>query len=454
MRYQNGLAPIMTVVVVAGALWACNDDVAKPEPLQPPDGVEATVAGNTATVSWTGSLTAESYTVDLMAANEATRTQTVPKATTTASFSDLTPGVMYSAEVTARRGTESLKTAAVSFRVPDPRGELIKAITNNFPTSLHGTAKGMAYWYNQPNGYGAQIGVSYAGLGCGGCHAYNSALTGTSSTTPCLACHPASEADPAVANYDAVNYDKCLACHGRQAAEVAMNLPDVHRTNGMNCGSCHNATEIHGGTDKNSFLQTITTTCEDCHKTGGTAPVPSATISHNTHNSKLACQTCHMTGSVTCYNCHFNDEITAMKKTAYKRFADWTFLGNFRGKVYPMNFQSVEYNGQTFNAWGPFTGHNITAAGKTCSACHGNGIMEQYAATGAIKVTWWDAATRTIQHVSGVIPVPADYATSLRFDYVTKLTDGTWRFVETGPDRSQMLFGTPLTADQMAKLRE
>ncbi len=57
---------------------------------------------------------------------------------------------------------------------------------------------------------------------------------------------------------------------------------------------------------------------------------------------------------VPCYNCHFQTEIDENRKLAYAKFRDWLFLGNFRGQVYPMNFQSVEYQDNTFIAYGPF----------------------------------------------------------------------------------------------------
>jgi len=287
---------------------------------------------------------------------------------------------------------------------------------------------------------------------CSSCHVFNEALTGVSRDTPCLACHPASATNPQVVNYSVVSQAQCLKCHSRQAAEIAMNLPDVHRAAGMECVDCHPADQVHGtGGAEATMFDALNVACIDCHDDGGAGPAVPNTSVHTMHTSTVACQACHMSGSVTCYNCHLKDEIVAKKKTAYARYADWLFLGNYRGKVHPLNFQSVEYEGTTFNAWGPFTGHTITRAGRMCGHCHGNANVKAVLG-GQLAVTRWDPATATMSHATGMIPVPKDYSLLLRFDYVTKNAAGAWSFVETGPEKSQMLFATPLTAAQMARL--
>lgn len=138
---------------------------------------------------------------------------------------------------------------------------------------------------------------------------------------------------------------------------------------------------------------------------------------------------------------------------AFRRFADWLFLGNYRGKVYPLNFQSVEYGEETFNAWGPFHGHTITSEGRACNACHGNTNLAT-ALTDGLAVTSWNATTGTMSHVTGVIPVPPNYQSAFRFDYVTREVGGPWFFLETGPDNSHMLYSTPLTSSQVNSLLE
>ena len=53
-----------------------------------------------------------------------------------------------------------------------------------------------------------------------------------------------------------------------------------------------------------------------------------------------------------------------------------------------------------------------------------------------------------------MVPVPPDYQTALRFDFVDLDRPGgkVWSFLESGPDRIQMLFGESLTDSQMEKL--
>lgn len=330
------------------------------------------------------------------------------------------------------------------------RDSLIAKITREFPLSLHGTAKGMRFWYEASSGFRTQTGVQYDRLTCVGCHAYNSALTGVPSNQPCLACHTEVVGQPGVPNYDAVDQNKCMKCHSRQAAEIAMNLPDVHRAAGMKCSECHTSGEMHRGITATTMFDAMEARCENCHMNGeaSTSTQIPGTPSHRRHGNRLDCQSCHMSGSVTCVNCHFEDDVTKATRTAYKRFADWLFLGNWNGEIRPLNVQTVEYQGKTFNAWGPFGGHTITAVGRSCADCHGNPNM---LAT-SLQVTKWNPTTKTMDHLSGVIPVPWDYATRLKFDFVAKNLDGTWSYLKSGADRSQMLYATPLTPDQMQQL--
>ena len=60
------------------------------------------------------------------------------------------------------------------------------------PNSLHGTTRGMEYWYSQEqNGFEQFTGVPYEDLACGGCH------------TTCQSCH---EGEPGATP---VSDDKC-----------------------------------------------------------------------------------------------------------------------------------------------------------------------------------------------------------------------------------------------------
>jgi hypothetical protein len=311
------------------------------------------------------------------------------------------------------------------------------------PISLHGTADGMGYWYQASlGGYEKLTGIPYKHLQCGKCHV---GPGGNQGQHICLDCH--SDTRP---GEELVSVTKCLSCHSRQASEIQMGVPDVHRAAGMECWDCHSHQEIHGdGQAYNSFLETPSPRCEDCHKT-----VPSSQA-HTVHGNKLNCASCHMATATTCYNCHFDTEIKQGKKDAYRKVNGWQFLANYRGQVYPFNFQSVEYEGKTFVAIGPFSGHTITKAARPCADCHNGPAMQELAATGKIQIAKWDPATNQLVFRKGVVPIPMTFKTTLQFDFVDKVTGTTtWRFLESGADDMQMLFGTPLTDAQMNKLKQ
>jgi hypothetical protein len=334
----------------------------------------------------------------------------------------------------------------------DGTAELIAEIRESLPLSLHATAQGMRDWYNQPDGYGAIIGLDYETLGCKGCH-----VPATGEDEACLVCH--NDIQAAAEGTEVIDYqESCLtACHGRQNAEVAMGLPDVHRDAGMTCGECHGVDEIHGdGTAGTTMFEHNfpETQCADCHVEGGSAPVPPNIRAHRVHGDDLACESCHMSASVTCYNCHFAEEVENHRKVAYRKYTDWLFLGNYQGQVHPMNFQSVEYEGHSFNAWGPFTGHTITAQGRDCNACHGNENIRAYdLAGGTLDVVRWNSDLSSLVPRTGIIPLAPGFAQSYTFDFVTKEGAGSWFFLEQGPDNTQIRYGTPLTPAQMESLR-
>lgn len=333
----------------------------------------------------------------------------------------------------------------------DPLAERIAEIRSNLQTSLHATAAGMEDWYTQPDGYGNMINVPYDDLGCGGCH------VDAEREDVCLECHEDVEA--AFLGTEVIDYEQsCLtACHGRQRAEAAIGLPDVHRDAGMNCGECHTSNEIHGDGNPDAHMferDVFEVTCLDCHGEGGDATPVSTRQSHTIHGDELSCEACHQAASVSCYNCHFAEEVENNRKVAYSKFSDWVFLGNYRGKVYPMNFQSVEYEGQTFNAWGPFHGHTITAQGRNCNACHSNDALLDLDRDGTLKLVEWDEDLNKLVYRRGIIPLTPDFQDTFLFDYVTKDAGGGWIFLEEGPDQTQIRFGTPLTTEQLDLLRQ
>lgn len=302
-------------------------------------------------------------------------------------------------------------------------------IEEAFLTSLHATGQGKITWYSETSGGLERFtGISYSSLACQNCH-----------KPECTNCH--------VTPGDHVSDDKCLGCHGRQQAERA-GFNDAHRTRGMRCMDCHTLREMHGdGTRYASLLDkgAMDAKCVNCHKT------LQQHTAHSTHAQTVACASCHMKSVVTCYNCHFESEIQQKTKRPHAQFKNWMLLVNRDGKVHPGNFQSVTYQGKAFVAIAPFTAHTILKDAQGCADCHNNAAVQQYKQSGRIQVARWDGSSGKVTPLTGVIPVVPDYRQALRFDFVD-FRDGKWVFLKSDADAMQLLFGEPLTAEQMQKL--
>jgi len=139
--------------------------------------------------------------------------------------------------------------------------------------------------------------------------------------------------------------EQCTACHGSRVGtdfkgEIEGNVPDVHRTGGMQCNGCHGMEEIHGdGTAYNHRYEVANMPrCEDCHAddivvntgsdcavchSGGDTPVVPAAQKNHAHHAGVAancshchspvpttalpvaqCQVCHSQPYKNCTNCH------------------------------------------------------------------------------------------------------------------------------------------------------
>jgi hypothetical protein len=312
-----------------------------------------------------------------------------------------------------------------------------------FSTSLHATAQGMKTWYEESNrGFEVFTGIPYSQLSCKTCH-------DPSSTGGCAACH--ANPNPQIgARVDASLGGVCGDCHGRQKAE-ATHFSDVHRALGMGCMVCHTKEDVMGdGNAYSSMLEegAIDATCEACHASLTENPY------HVAHLETVDCSACHVQSVVSCYNCHFETEVQLDRKVAYGQFRDWIFLLNRNGKVHAANFQAVKHGDRTFVALAPFYAHTVSSKPRECLDCHGNAAVRDYLDDGVIKVAWWDEATGTLKHAAGAVPVPADYRTALRFDFVDLDRPGgtSWSFLESGPDSIQILFASPLTDSQIESL--
>ncbi len=306
----------------------------------------------------------------------------------------------------------------------------ILAISETLRTSLHGTTRGMAYWYATDQGGFQQIAdVPYKDLGCKSCHVPASA---------CYTCH----LDPLAAPKDA----QCLTCHRRQQLEQDLGLKDVHRSAGMACVDCHTISQVHGN---RTFHQTMfngvisMVDCTDCHALDKLPSTPA----HTSHGNRLHCTACHMRATVSCYNCHFESEIAGKGKVPYGAFSDWLFLVKWRGQVHQGNLQTITYNGKSFITIAPFAGHSVyvpPAGYEICHKCHENEMVMKYQQTGTMTATWWDETDREVENFAGVIPVPEDWQEALKLTYVTMDESGEWVLVNNDADVKQMLFCEPL----------
>lgn len=427
---------------LAVVLGACGEGTGLQVPGSP--SVQVATVRDTVKVTWTPAQGATSYRAVLKAGTDSL-TRSLDSPATTAAFTS-TDGVkdatVYTASVYARNaagemGSANTPTVETNFFPWD----------ENFPTSLHATGRGKHTWYDvQPNGgFEQYTGVSYGSLSCKSCH--DPAITGG-----CKSCHD-TDTPTLGAKVDASLAGKCGTCHSRQKAEAAA-YSDVHRDLGLKCMDCHSLGDIHGdGTAYPSMLSqgAIGAKCTKCHQT-----LASNTY-HSIHASKVDCTACHTQSVVTCYNCHFETELALQQKKPYGQFKDWEFLLNRDGKVHTANLQSIKYQDKTFVALAPFTSHTITRSARSCGDCHGNAAVADWAADGVIDVVTWDAASSKLTYLKGVIPVPPNYQTGgLKWDFVDLNQPGgsVWSFLKTGADKVQLLFGQPLTAEQMEKLKQ
>ncbi len=330
----------------------------------------------------------------------------------------------------------------------------------NFETSLHKTRAGKNYWYGSANGgFESLTNIPITDMGCNDCHGptdangnpYPEEFPGAS----CTDCHD---------SQFKVSQTQCYGCHGRQATEAnKMKLPDVHRDAGMVCWDCHGSEDLHGdGTEYQSMLQpgAIKADCanEGCHPT-----LPETHDPYDPHDGALHCTSCHAKTVITCYNCHLESQVEAHVKRAYKPLNDFVLLVNRDkdNKVYPATFQSLTHDGKSFAAFGPFTAHTITAEGRKCDDCHKNQNVKDYFANGELKFATWNDTDSSLSWLKGVVPIPHDYDTTFKMDFLTyngntsdpavpsknwsKIGKETW-------DGHQMFFATPLTPYQMQML--
>jgi hypothetical protein len=326
----------------------------------------------------------------------------------------------------------------------------------NFPTSLHATRQGKATFYSEENGgFETLTGIPMSDLPCQKCHAKTYAdgttVEAASYEPGCKDCHAQVGDRP--------SQEVCLGCHSRQGFEIG-NFSDVHREMGFECTNCHTQREMHGdGTLYSSMLEpgAMDAKCENCHAT------LADNDSHNIHGERVDCTACHAQTLTTCYNCHFESQIAGGGKRFFKPpRTGFKLLINREGQVSTATMQTLVYQGKSFVVIAPFGAHTISKeASSACSDCHNNAALQEYAETGRITVTRWNDEEGRLIGPQGVIPVPPDWQGVLQLDFLDYTgdpadpeTDATkWIFLKHGADLMQMLFGEPLTDEQMEKLQ-
>ncbi|MGB5301651.1 MAG: hypothetical protein WBN79_12870 [Gemmatimonadota bacterium] len=426
----------------------------------------AETAADEVTLTWDESALATSYRAELVGGTADLVKDDLAAGTTVAVFTNLDDGL-----------EDGVTYAATVYAIND-EGEAAsneEDVTTNFfpwdewfPTSLHETGAGKTTFYDAvPNrGFEEYTGVAYAELACIGCHSTTSGLPPVSGRS-CDRCHDTT--DPQLGDEVDTSWGTgvCMGCHSRQNLEVVRGWSDVHRDMGFECDDCHGLEDVHG--DGNQYdglmdIGAIKAACTNCHDADAGFVHPAG----DPHGGAVACASCHAQSSVTCNNCHFEAQVPPITGKFFLTppSDNQLWLGNRlkrdgsgETEVYPVNYQSVEYLDDTFVAFGFYTPHTI-GAGRECSSCHNNiggtnPAIIQYNAEGIIDVAKWDAGTSNLVYPTGVIPMPDDYLTSLKFDFATTADGGTtWTFLKAGADTIQVLdfWMTPLSADQMESL--
>ena len=341
----------------------------------------------------------------------------------------------------------------------------------NFSTSLHATRMGKKTAYAKENG-GMELitNIPMDSLACLKCHSSTglypdgTQINNATYTPSCQDCH----------NFAAgttVAEQTCLNCHNRQVYEKQLYPDseangDVHRKKGMTCMNCHKKEELHG--DGNTYTSWLDegaskTSCLECHPLSGL----SSNTSHDTHakTEKVDCLACHTTSIVSCTNCHFETLLATGKNRPLKKIKNFELLIKRNGKITTGTFMTHSYDGKTNVIIAPFRSHLIQKNARTCTDCHANfggsiPAITEYNSNQQITMTKWDETNKTMITPTGVVPLPGDWKTSLKFDFATydgdvnNLTsDPTkWRYITSNIDNIHLYRIEPLDNTTLTKL--
>ncbi len=415
---------------------------------------------------------------------------------------------------------EKIVTQVVTVEVPkEVRVEVTKEVevmvsppsaaelaAQYMPDSLHGTTRGMGYFYSkEQGGFELLTGIPYEELPCQNCHTkYNKG--DKKGETRCEACHIADperfappQASVRLPQFAETGNSGCLSCHRRQGFEytktvvrldadgkpvldpetgVEIQVPaitDVHRSpapagKSLACVNCHDTVSTHGdGNTYNNLFDSPNTQCTDCHA----AEKLSANPGHEAHGENMTCAACHAQTVVSCQGCHLNAVIAGAPEFPNQRVFGWKFLvKNNEGKIELGNMMTAMYvddagDLKTIAVLSPYYDHSIGKpkdVNALCAQCHDNANVKAYNETGAIVISQWDAAAgKMVYPTKGVVPVPPDYQTAFKivFPIISNVDEvaqaakdgmpaaeveklAKWILGEEAPDMWQMNYATPL----------
>jgi hypothetical protein len=336
-----------------------------------------------------------------------------------------------------------------------------------FNTSLHKTRQGKFTSYAKSSG-GMELitDIPMQDLACWKCHSNTGKNAAGQDIDPatyqpgCSDCHAADFS---------VSEQSCLNCHSRQVYErqrygVAETNPkaDVHANAGFTCMSCHSKEELHGddGVAYASLKEpgAVKVSCVQCHND------LAVNEAHAIHGEKVDCAACHAEGSVACASCHFETLIATGKNRAINQIWNFKMLVKKDGKVRLGSFMTHTYDGKTNVIISSFHSHTIKRNASDCKDCHANyggnnTAIQEYNSSGSITMTRWNPDTRKIVGPSGVVPIPADWQTALKYDFAKYDGDPTnlqanseWSYLKSTVDNQHLYYAEPLDRETMRKL--
>jgi len=327
-----------------------------------------------------------------------------------------------------------------------PEKEKTPPCKSFFEKSLHYTGEGMRYWYEEQGGFMQVTGIPYKDLGCKNCHADS-----------CDKCHAEEKDGKMVFTTKKANKkETCLKCHARAGAAAKFDkkagVKDVHTEAGMVCNDCHKGMDVHGdGKEYHSMRdpEAVKASCtsEECH-----SEIDMELEPHKKHVKNIDCAACHVSSTITCVNCHFDDFLKRKKRVAGTNFfpnKSWTLLVNHEGKVTTGNAQTLVGKGKKFVVYVPYFTHSIVRDGKKCEDCHGSERAASMIKGEQVEMGTYKDGKLT--HAQGVIPFVPEL---LKWPWLDK--DGEeWKELDSDekPIIQNACYAKPLTKKQLYMLK-